>query len=450
MATKIIMPKQGLQMTEGTISQWLIAEGETCEEGKPLFEMETDKLTITMDSPATGTLLKIVHNVGDVVPITQIIGVIGEPGEDITGLLAEAEREMGVATLKTSDSENESAPAVPASSTLEKLPTASGTRKFSTPRARMRAEEKNINVADIPSSGPDNLVIERDVLRFEAPSSTKASPLARKMAELEGISVDEVTGTGSHGKIMKDDIVARVAARAVARQALSGENSARAKRVIPYAGARKIIGERMLESLRTEAQAQHVVQVDMTNAGELRKAYKKKNKKVSYNDIVMYATSRALVDYPMMNACITDEGIEMHDYVNLGMAVSVDNGLVVPNLKNADLMRLEEFGMLSRELADKARNNRLVPEEISGGTFTVSNLGMFGLDEFTAIINVPEAGILAVGAIKKTPVVIDDQIVIRPIMSITLSYDHRVNDGVPAAEFLTRVKEYIENPTLML
>ena len=313
----------------------------------------------------------------------------------------------------------------------------------------MRAEEKDFDILTIPGSGPDGLVIERDVLSFvpaAVEAAPKATPLAKKVAEIEGVGLADVSGTGSHGKITRDDILAAVAARA---EALAG-GASRGTRVEPMSRMRKVVAERMVSNLQTEAQTQHLVEVDMTNAAALRSAYKKKNVKVSYNDIVMYAVSRALMEFPEVNASIDGDNIVYHDYVNLGMAVAVEQGLVVPNLKNADLMRLTEIGTMCADLAGKARDNKLTLDEMSEGTFTVSNLGMFGLDSFTAIINAPESGILALGAINKKPVVVDDEIVIRPIMSITLSYDHRIVDGAPAAEFLVRVKEYIEEPTLML
>jgi pyruvate dehydrogenase E2 component (dihydrolipoamide acetyltransferase) len=455
MAEKVIMPKQGLQMTEGTILSWLVKEGEACEEGKPLFEMETDKLTITMDAPATGTLLKIVHGEGDEVPITHIIAVIGEPGEDISAILAEAAAEGGPAPAAAP--EPAAAPAAPAAPAVAPAPAApaaaaaptqaSKGKKPFTPRAKMRADEKDFDIAAIPGSGPEGLVIERDVLGYApADVAPKATPLAKKVAEIEGVDLADVKGTGSHGKITKADIMAAVAARAAA---VTG-GAERGTRVEPMTRMRKVIAQRMVDNLQTEAQAQHLISVDMTNAASLRAAYKKKDIKVSYNYIALYAVSRALMEFPIMNAAIEGDNIVYHDYVNLGMAVAVDAGLVVPNLKNADLMRLTEIGAMSRELAGLARDNKLSLDDMSGGTFTISNLGMFGIDSFTAIINAPESGILALGAITKTPVVVGDDIVVRPIMKVQLSYDHRIMDGAVAAKFLVRVKEYMDEPTLML
>ena len=452
MAEKVIMPKQGLQMTEGTILSWLINEGEACEEGKPLFEMETDKLTITMDAPASGTLLKIVRGEGETVPITNTIAVIGTPGEDISAILAEAASQGGAAEAEApADAPAQAAPAAPAAPAAApaggavSTPTVPG--KFTTPRARTRAAEKGADIAAIPGSGPEGLVIEKDVLAYTpVETAPKATPLAKKVAALEGVNVADAKGTGSFGKVTKNDILALVAARAAA---VSGETT-RGTRVVPMSTKRKIIAKHMVDSLQTEAQLQHLVNADMTNAGKLRAVYKKKGIKVSYNDIVLMAASRALMEFPMLNAAIEGNDIVYHDYVNLGMAVAIDEGLIVPNIKNADLMRLEEISTMAKDLAVRTRDNKLQLEEMQGGTFTVSNLGMYGLDSFTGIINPPESGILALGAIKKTPVVIDDEITVRPMMSITLSYDHRIVDGAPAAEFLVRVKEYIEEPTLML
>jgi pyruvate dehydrogenase E2 component (dihydrolipoamide acetyltransferase) len=214
---------------------------------------------------------------------------------------------------------------------------------------------------------------------------------------------------------------------------------------------RKVIAERMVESLHTAAQATHRISVDMTEAVKVREAFMKMDKKLSYNDIVSYAVVRALKDYPIVNSELTDEGIVVKHFVNLGIAVAVENGLIVPVVRDADLMSLEELSAAAKALAEKAKNGTLGPDEYKGGTFTISNLGMFGLDSFVAIINRPESGIIAVGRIAKKPVVDEnDEIVVRPMMELTLTYDHRVVDGAPAAQFLARVKTYLEQPYLLL
>jgi len=435
MAKKVIMPKQGLQMIEGTITQWLKKEGDMVIEGEPLFEMETDKLTITIDAPANGILLKIVQQEGAVVPITGLIAVIGNDGEDISSLLAESSAPVAAPPSPLDHAASAAAP---------KAARHAGSG-FTSPRARMRAQERSIDINAVPGSGPDGMVIERDVLAYptqkdEIPTAT---PLARKEASLSAVDISSIPGTGSHGKVTNSDVLSVVAARI-------GGAGTRGEQVIPICSMRRVIAERMMKSLLTQAQLTHQISVDMTNASNLREIYKKAGKKVSYNDIVLMAASRALTDYPIMNATFSDQGIVLHNYVNLGVAVALENGLIVPNIKNADLMRLEEIGIASRDLAAKARENRLVPDEYACGTFTVSNLGSYGLDNFVAIINPPESGILALGAVKKTPVAADDELAIRPIMTMTLTYDHRIVDGAPAAAFLARIKQYVETPSLML
>lgn len=433
MAHKVILPKQGLQMTEGTILKWIVPEGGECKENEPLFEMETDKLTITIDSPATGKLLKIIRGEGETVPITEIIAVIGEDGEDISSYIqAAAAAPLQAAAQEAAPQPEAAYKAAPAA--------ASDTSKvFATPRAKMRAEELGIDYKAAQPTGPDGLIVERDVLEAKA-TAPKATPLAKKVAELNGVDIASVS---ADGKITKADVE-----RMLRKPALQG--AARTGKVIPFAGMRKVIAARMVESLQTAAQLTHSVHVDMTEATRLRESLKAANKKVSFNDIIAYATCRALLEYPMMNSEITPEGILIKDYVNLGIAVALDEGLIVPNVKDADLYTLEGLSLAIKELADKAKTGKLKPDEYKGGSFTLSNLGMFGLDYFTAIINPPESGILAVGKIEKKPKVVGDDLIIRPMMTITLTYDHRVADGAPAAQFLVRIKELLENPYLLL
>ena len=434
MANKVIMPKQGLQMTEGTIIKWIVAEGGKVVKDEPLFEMETDKLTITIDAMESGTMLKIVRGEGDTVPITETIAIVGAPGEDISALLGSAP----VAAAPEAVAATITAPvAAPVASAV---PT--GGRVFISPRAKMVAEEKGIDYKAIQGTGTDGLIVERDVLAYAA-SAPAITPLAKKVAEIGGVDTVGVIGTGAAGKIVKEDIL-----KAIAAKKTGGE---RKGNIVPFKGMRKVISDRMLESLHNNAQTTHRISVDMSEATRLREAFKKTDKKISFNDIISLAVCRSLIDSPSMNAEITSEGILQKDYVNLGIAVAVENGLIVPVIKDADLMTLEQISLMTKEIADKAKTGKLLPDDYTGGSFTISNLGMFGLDSFVAIINPPEAGILAVGRIAKTAIVTDnDEIVIRPVMELTLSYDHRTVDGAPAAQFLAKVKQYLEQPYLML
>ena len=440
MAEKVIMPKQGLQMTEGTITKWIVPENGNCVSGQPLFEMETDKLVITIDANVTGKLLKILAPEGTTVPITETIAIIGQDGEDISALLAQGKPSAAATPAAAASVAPAAAPAQTAGNNVAPVAAPAGP-VFATPRAKLRAEEKNMEVAQIAGSGPEGLIIERDVLAF---TPQKATPLAKAVARQENVSVSDATGTGERGKVTRADIDALIAARK------GGSPEARRGTLVPYEGKRKMIGDKMQESLRTHAQLSHQIKVDMTRAVELRESFKAADRKVSYNDFILLATARALMDFPVMNAELTDKGILRKDYVHLGMAVDTPSGLIVPVIRDADLMRLSEISACAAELADKAKHGKLVPSEYTGSSFTVSNLGMFGLECFVPILNTPESGILGVGKIEKQPVVINDEIVIRPMMCLTLTYDHRVTDGAPAAQFLARVKQYLENPFLLL
>lgn len=435
MAEKIIMPKQGLQMTEGTITKWLVKEGDKVEIGQPLFEMETDKNTIQIDSTAAGEVLKLVAKEDETVPITETIAIVGKKGEDFSDLLPKKKEEK--------KPEPAPAPAAPAAPAVKSAPAADDTtpialeggRIFVTPRAKMTAERKNIDYKTVKGTGPSGLIIEKDVL---AAAAVKASPVAKAIAARKGVSITTVTGTGENGKIVKHDI-------------LSGDaNLSREDKVIPISGMRKVIADNMMNSVQSMAHAYHKVAVDMSEAKLIRAAFKKSEKKVSFNDIIIMALGRALQEHPRMNAWVEDGKITEKGSVNVGIAVAVDNGLIVPTVRDVQNMTIGEIHDESARLIAKTKAGGLKKEEYSGATFTVSNLGMFGIDEFTAIVNPPQVGILAVGSMTDTPVVRDGQIVIRPMMNLVLTYDHRVIDGAPAAQFLSRVKELLENPYLMI
>lgn len=436
MAQKIIMPKQGLQMTEGTIIKWLKKEGEVIKEGEPLFEMETDKLTITIDAAASGTLLKILREEGDVVPITETIAVVGEPGDDISSFLSESDSSAAEETAVEEEVQTEEVA----------VKKSSGEKVLATPRAKMRASEKQISIENVNGTGPDGLIIEKDVLAFRA-NETKATPVARKLAEINNVDLASVDGTGVNGKIMKADVLMKCAGGASAEVGVSVSHE---ETVIPFSGMRKAISTNMMASLQSMAQANHRMKVDMTESVRFREKLKAAGIKVSYTDILIKAVSNALLKYPKMNACVDGDKIICKHYVNMGVAVAIENGLIVPNIKDAHTMSVTEIHEMVAVLADKARNGKLVRDEYSNGTFTITNLGMYGIDEFTPIINPPEVGILGVGSIVDTPCAVDGKVEIRPVLTLSLTYDHRVIDGAPAAEFLRYVKTLLQNPYLML
>lgn len=450
MATIVIMPKQGLMMEEGTITSWLKKEGEAVTAGEPLFEMETDKLTITMDAEASGTLLKILHPEGDVVPITQPIAVLGEPGEDVSALVGgDAAPTQAAVPAEAAPAPAAEAPAAPA---VERAP---GERVFSSPRARLRAEENGVDIAAVPGSGPDGLVIERDVNAYMA-NKPAVTPLAANIAKAQGVDLSGVTGSGSNGKIKVFDLPGgSPAAAPAAQESPAAVQQSRGTHTEKMSGMRKAISRNMLASKETNAQTNHRIKVDMTAAIALRKQYKDLGIKISYNDIIVRACAKALADMPIVNASVEGDSILYHDYVNVGTAVSVPGGLIVPVIKDADIIGLSGIAARSAALIEKAREGRLTDADYHGGTFTVSSLGMFDLDDFVAIINPPESAILAVGKIAKTPVVVTDEegedaIVIKSMCALCLSYDHRIIDGAEAAKFLQKVKNYLQNPVLLI
>lgn len=452
MASIIIMPKQGLQMTEGYVTKWLVEEGGKVEKGTPLFDMETDKLNITMDAAEGGTLLKILHDAGDVVPITEAIAIIGEPGEDISELLAkysaaedkpksfaEPVSTLVISAVSAQDKETNQGKA-----TIENKVMLEGPA-YASPRAKSTAEEKRLDFKQVVGSGPEGLIIEKDVLDYFQ-AIPKATPLARTIASQEGASLKDISGTGASGKITAADVQSILTSR-------QGEKTApgsRGETKVPMTTMRKVVAGRMKQSLSEMAQANHRMDIDMTEAVKLREQLKSASIKVSYNDIILRCVAKALTEFPMMNASMLEDGFVLKQYVNLGMAVAVEGGLIVPVIDDADLMTLQEIAIVSADLAAKAKDKRLQPAEFSGGTFTVSNLGMFDVTSFTAIVNPPEVGIIGVGMLEKRAVVIGDQIVIRPMMTLSLTYDHRVVDGAPAAEFLRRVKKLLQTPALLL
>ena len=353
------MPTQGLQMTEGFITQWRKKEGETVKAGEPLFEMETDKLTITIDSSATGTLLKIVHPDGDTVPITEVIAYVGEPGEAVP-MDAPAPKTAEPAPEGAAAAGNATAAArAPATGTPAQSVAPAAFSGFATPRAKMRAEEKNVDIARVPASGPDGLVIERDVLAYQPQA---ASPLAKVLAGQNGVALDGVQGTGVRGKVMADDVRGAMSA-AAPTQAASLEEL---ETVVPMDGMRRGVASHMRASLDTAAQANHRMIVDMSECVHLREKLKAAGVKVSYNDIVIRCVAKALKEYPNINAVRDGNTIIQKHYVNVGMAVATDKGLLVPVIRDADQKTLPELAAVASDLGNRTKNGGVTPDELAG------------------------------------------------------------------------------------
>lgn len=427
MAEVIRMPRLSDTMEEGNIVSWLKSVGDKVEPGDILAEVETDKATMELESFNDGVLLHIGVEQGPV-PVEGVIAIIGEKGEDISALLKDIESENGAAKTEK--------PAEP--SKKEEVKTETKPSPTPAPAAKTSAP-----AAQSSSSKTDD-------------GRVKASPLARKMAEEKGIDLSRVQGSGENGRIIKRDIDNAVehglpTAPATGQMAMPQLQNSDIYGDKPLSQMRKVIARRLSESKFTAPHFYLTMEIDMENAIQARKALNEDSEiRISFNDLIVKASAAALRKHPEINASWFDDRITYHPEVNIGVAVAIDEGLMVPVIRNADLKSLSMIKTEIKQLAGKARDRKLSPEEMSGNTFTISNLGMFDIDEFTAIINPPDACILAVGSIVQKPVVRNNQIVIGNTMKVTLSCDHRIVDGAKGAVFLQTLKAFLENPVKIL
>ena len=433
------MPKWGLTMKEGKITAWLVKEGDTVRKGQELFEVETEKITNVVESTAAGTLFQIVVPAGNVVPTGTIVAIITEPGE-------QAERIEGI---QMGESE-EAAPAKAVAS--GKKPEKTETKGFipASPVARRLAKELGVDLSLVPGSGPGGRVTETDVRKYheEGPPAPKITPLALEMARQAGLDIASITGTGEDGKITKADVE-----RALEKKEAPEETAP--PKVIPFTGMRKAVADNMYASLQNAAQLTSFTEVDVTEMvrflGLVREEYKRdESVRVSYNDIIILAVSRALKRFPIMNSTLVGEEILLHDSVNMGVAVALKDGLIVPVLRDADKKGLLQIAKETRILALKAREGNLSVDEVTGGTFTITNVSMFQVDGFTPILKPPETGILGIGRIKEKPAVYQGEIAIRSMMFLSLTFDHRIVDGAPANAFLETAARYLQHPNLIM
>ena len=425
MAEIVRMPKLSDTMTEGVVAEWHKKVGESIESGDLLADIETDKATMEFESFQEGVLLHIGVEKGQTAPVDSILAILGEEGEDVTALLIEAEKEVEV-TEKEEEQSKDAKPEV------EKPP----------------APVAPIVSAPAPTPAP---IAQQTVTSSNFPSTAsissqeiKASPLAKKLAEERGINLRLVKGTGTEGRIIKRDID-----NFQGRSAISGVESFSDA---PVSQMRKVIAQRLAESKFSAPHFYLTVQIDMDNAMAARKSINESISpaKISFNDLVVKAVAVSLKDNPKVNASWYGDFIRYNDHVHIGVAVAVDEGLLVPVVRFADEKPLTQIGAEVKEFAQRAKDKKLQPEDWEGNTFTISNLGMFGIDEFTAIVNPPDSCILAVGGIQQTPVVKSGQVVPGNIMKVTLSCDHRVVDGAVGSAFLNSFKNYLENPVLLL
>ncbi|HNR86343.1 MAG TPA: pyruvate dehydrogenase complex dihydrolipoamide acetyltransferase [Taishania sp.] len=420
MAEVVYMPKLSDTMTEGVVSEWTKKVGDKVASGEVLAEIETDKATMEFESFYDGVLLHIGVQKGEAAPVNALLAIIGKEGEDVSAILANA----GTAPAPKAEAKVEATPSPePVKTVAPEVP---------------KVESKPAPVVAAPVAHDGRVV---------------ASPLAKKMAEEKGIDINSVLGTGDGGRIVKRDIdhyvpyEAPVRAHATATAAVGVESYTDEN----ISQMRKTIARRLAESKFTAPHFYLTLEIDMDNAIAARKALNaNEGVKISFNDLVLKAVAVALRQHPTVNSSWLGDKIRRNHHVHIGVAVAVDEGLLVPVVRFADTKGLVQIGEEVKEYAKKAKDKKLQPSDWEGNTFTISNLGMFGIDTFTAIVNPPDSCILAVGGIKQVPVVKNGQVVPGNIMKVTLSCDHRVVDGASGAAFLQTVKGYLENPVTLL
>jgi len=425
-------------MKQGKITKWFKEEGDSVQQGEELFEVETEKITNKVEAAHSGILFQIVVPAGNTVPVGSIVALIAEPGEKperIEGL------QMGEVV--------EAAPSAggPAVGRPEKPEE----RKFAraTPAARRLAKELDMDLSLVPGTGPGGRITESDVSKYHeaGPPPAKITPLANEMARQAGLDVSSISGTGEGGKITKADVEREMEVRMM--------EPVEPVQSIPFTGMRKAIAENMHASLQNTAQLTLFSEVDVAEMVGFLDSVREEHKnnetvRVSYNDIIILITSRVLKRFPPMNSTLVGEEILIHDAVNMGIAVALPEGLIVPVIHDAHKKGLLQIAEEARELARKAREGTLAVDEVTGGTFTLTNLSMFAVDGFTPILRPPETGILGVGRVKQKPAVYEGEISVRPMMYVSLTFDHRVVDGAPAAEFLETLARCLEHPTLVM
>jgi pyruvate dehydrogenase E2 component (dihydrolipoamide acetyltransferase) len=421
MATEVIMPKVDMVMETGTFFEWLKKEGEHVNKGDPLFVTETDKSSIEVESPADGILAGVRAKQGDVIPVTEVIAYILAAGEALPQ--KKIPEQVLTIAAPTAAKTMEPATSVPAVNPLD------GGKVRVTPVARHLAEELHIDLAQIAGRGPRGRIHKADVLAFQQ------SHAAETPAAIAAMPVVVPFSVRPSASIPLPD--------------------ARQKQVMPLAGARKIIGERMAQSAFTAPHINLSLRVDMTEAIRLRERLLEPLKaqtgqRLSFTAILARAVATVLPRHPYMNASLTESNIILWEDIHLGIATSVEENLIVPVVREAQNKSLGQIVTTLADLTDRARNRKLTPSEMTGSTFTISNLGMFGIESFTAIINPPEAAILAVGKMVDTPVRSGDGFEFRPMIQLTACADHRIVDGAGVARFLDELKSTLENPYLLI
>jgi len=430
MAQKIEMPKLSDTMEEGVIAKWNVKEGDKVESGDVIAEVDTDKATMEVEVFDPGTILKILVSEGDAVPLGGTMAIVGEEGEDISDLLEDADQASPKEKEKVEEKKED------------------GKEKKKADSDKSSKESFDPILDDMNGKGDGKP--EEKTSSSDDEGRIKVSPLARKMAEEKGIDLSAVDGSGPEGRIIKKDIEEYKEPAKDTRQPAVAFDSEESEDV-KVSQMRKVIARRLSESKFSNPHFYETIDVDMEPAMAARASLNEvSDVKISFNDIVVKACAHALRRNPDINTSWLDDVIRRHGDVNIAVAVAIDEGLMTPVLRHCDKKNLRQISAETRELAELARTRKLQPEQMEGSTFTISNLGMFGIEEFTAIINPPNACILAVGAIRDVPVVKNGEVVPGKRMKVTLSSDHRVVDGAKAAKFLNTLRQMLENPLSML
>ncbi|MGH9930287.1 MAG: pyruvate dehydrogenase complex dihydrolipoamide acetyltransferase [Pyrinomonadaceae bacterium] len=453
MATQVIMPKLSPTMEEGQLSRWLKREGDKVSMGEPLAEIDTDKATMEMQALGSGVLRKILIREGESAPLGQLIAIIGEPDEDISALTAQA---------ATSQTAKAAAPPEPATESSE-----SEAKPTSAPEAAVASGVSGNASGNASGNG------RHEAAPPESSSTGRliVSPLAARMAAESGIDLRSVHGSGPGGRIIKRDVEELIVESEAATAAAGAQTPQRHLRAVggspfqksatahpsayrdePASEMRRTIARRLVTSLGPVPHFFLTTEIEMDRAAEMRKGINELDTelKISVNDIIIKVAAAALMQHPRVNASFQDKVVRYYEHADIGVAVAIEEGLITPIVRATDQKSLSEIAAEVRDLADRARHRKLRPEEYLGASFSISNLGMFGIDEFTAIINPPEAAILAVGAMSPKPVVRNNELVIRQMMRVTMSCDHRVVDGATGAKFLQTFKKILENPLFLV
>ncbi len=475
MTKEVFIPKLGQTVEEVILVEWLVSDGAKIDEGDEIVEVETDKTNFRVEATVGGYIHLGPFEAGKVVPVLTVVAVIGGKDEKYGGPALVATQ--AEATVEAEPEGLAQAEAKPETAAPEKV--------FASPRARKLAEEKSVALAAVtPTGGGGMRVVEKDVQAYLA-SAPKVTPLAEKLAAETGVDLRKVAGTGPGGKITKEDVELAVARAAEREKGIVGgpekarEGEAEPRRTptpplpvspalplpiaevaerVPLKGVRGIIADRMGTSVHTTARVTLMLEVDATEFVAARERLKAKVAEEwgfapGYNDLLAKIVVSGLRKFPYMNARLAPDAIERLAHINMGMAVDTERGLLVPVIRDADQKSLRQFGAEFREMVDRARKSKSLPDDLSGGTFTITNLGMYDIEGFTPVINLPEAAILGVGRIipkwvykPESP----EKPVLRQMMTLSLVFDHRVVDGAPAARFLQYVKQVVEEPYLLL